>query len=73
MQEPSSPAPLTLARNGSIKKTNNFASPNKDRDIEEYQKRRIHMEDFLQGTPNWKKLGSKAFRKFNRELLKSTC
>lgn len=31
------------------------------------------MEDFLQGTPNWKKLGSKAFRKFNRELLKSTC
>jgi hypothetical protein len=41
--------------------------------MEEYQKRRISLEDFLDGKPSIKLTFSKHVRKFNRELLKATC
>lgn len=41
--------------------------------MEEYQKRRISLDDFLDGQPSIKMTFSKFVRKFNRELLKATC
>lgn len=52
----------------------NPSQPTKrDGDIEEFQKRRIQLDDFMQGGPNLKLMFSKHVRKFNRELLKATC
>ena len=41
--------------------------------MEEFQKRRISLDDFLDGQPSVKLTFSKYVRKFNRELLKATC
>lgn len=45
----------------------------RDGDIEEFQRRRIQLGDFLQGQPEMKLMFSKHVRKFSRELLKATC
>jgi hypothetical protein len=45
----------------------------RDGDIEEYQMRRILLQDFMQGQPSLNLMFSKHVRKFNRELLKATC
>jgi len=42
-----------------------------DQDIEEFQKRRISLNDFVEGAPTH--AFSKHVHKFNRELLKSAC
>ena len=54
--------------------THQLISPKRrDHDIEEFQKRRITIEDFMQGAPRMELAFSKHVRKFNRELLKATC
>lgn len=45
----------------------------KEQEVEEFYKRRITLEDFLQGAPSIHLTFSKHVRKFNRELLKATC
>ncbi|CDW78661.1 UNKNOWN [Stylonychia lemnae] len=67
---------LNLQRNQSTRKQafKEPLSPTKrDQEIEEFQKRRISLNDFIQGTPSIQMTFSKHVRKFNRELLKATC
>ena len=41
--------------------------------IDEFLKRKISFEDFMIGAPGLKVVFSKLTKKFNKELLKSTC
>jgi hypothetical protein len=54
-------------------KTAGNQSPIRDLEIEEFQRRRFTLDDFMQGSPSIQLSFSKHVRKFNRELLKATC
>ena len=61
--------PISPARRGEQQETLRRG----EQDFEEFQRRRISLNDFVEGQPPPKLTLSGQVRKFNRELLKATC